>query len=62
MRGIIGGGFRRQQRRPFRRLEKESLPQVGEVSDARYLGLLELLDFDQRRSKPPPLQSPGRSW
>ncbi|HLU04919.1 MAG TPA: hypothetical protein VKZ91_00055 [Woeseiaceae bacterium] len=32
-------------------MEKERLRQVGEVSDARYLGLLELADFDQAVNK-----------
>jgi hypothetical protein len=32
-------------------MEKETLRRVGEVSGARYLGLLELADFDQSANK-----------
>jgi hypothetical protein len=32
-------------------MERETLQRVGEVSDARYLGLLELADFDQSANK-----------
>lgn len=32
-------------------MEKETLQRVGDISDARYLGLLELADFDQTVNK-----------